>query len=101
MSGTEGADEKTMEEKIATLRNRGNHYSEFQAGDLKIKFYTSPYLEHYCKILKWKEEGYIEYTGKFSTAPEPIEDSIDLAFIADRLRLSRDVFKGIKEVRLA
>lgn len=90
-----------MNETIAILKNNGNNYSVFQVGDLSIKFYTSPYLEHYCKIDSWNDEGYIEYTGKFSTSDDPIEDSIDLAFIANRLHLPKDVFRGIKEVRIA
>ena len=90
-----------MNESIATLKNMGNHYSLFQVGDLAIKFYTSPYLEEYCSINKWKNTGYIEYSGKFSTSPEPINDSIDLESIAERLHLPKEVFKGIKEVTIA
>ena len=84
--------------KTATLSKKGEHYSVFKVGDLCIKFYTSPYLEKYCGIVAWKDNGYIEYTGKFSTSDDPIEDSIDLEFIAERLHLPEDVFKGIEEV---
>ena len=84
--------------KTATLSRKGDHYSLFRVGDLDIKFYTSPYLEKYCSINTWKDNGYIEYTGKFSTSEKPIEDSIDLEFIAERLHLPEDVFKGIEEV---
>ena len=84
--------------KTATLSKKGDHYSVFQVGDLNIKFYTSPYLEKYYSIDKWKDNGYIEYTGKFSTSEEPIKDSIDLEFIAERLHLPEDIFKGIEEV---
>lgn len=89
-------DDKT----IATLKNKGNHYSEFQLGDLVIRFYTSPYLQRYCSINKSEDDGYIEYTGKFSTFLEPIEDSIDLGSMAERLHLSENVFKGIREVQI-
>lgn len=86
--------------KTATLTNKGNHYSVFQIGDVSIKFYTSPYLEYYCKIISWEDSGYIVYTGKFSTSSSPIEDSIDMAFIAERLHLSTSIFKGIEEVKI-
>ncbi len=89
-----------MSDKVATLKIHGNSYSVFQVGDLSIKFYTSPHLKRYCCINKWKDNGYIEYLGEFSGVPEPVEDSIDLAFIARRLHLPQDVFKGIKEVEL-
>jgi hypothetical protein len=89
-----------MEKRIATLTTNQNCYSVFQAGDLRIKFYTSPNLRRYSKVNRWTDNGYIEYTGIFSTSPEPIEDSIDLAFMAERLHLPKDVFKGITEVRL-
>ncbi len=85
---------------VALLRNKGNSYSVFEVGDVAIKFYTSPYLKRYCSVDKWDDNGYIEYTGDFTTSPKPIEDSIDLAFIAKRLRLPKDFFKGIKEVRI-
>ena len=80
----------------AVLTNT-DRYSIFHAGDLRIKFKTSPYLEHYNSILKW-DNGYIECMAKYSTLTEPIEDYIDLRFIADRLRLPPDVFENIREV---
>ncbi len=89
-----------MRNRIATLSLKEDCYSVFRVGDLKIKFYTSPYLQQYCKVDLWEDDGYIEYTGKFSTSSELVEDSIDLAFIAKRLHLSKDVFKGIEEVKL-
>lgn len=89
-----------MKNDIATLSKNEKNYSVFQVGDLRIKFFTSPFLEKYCSIDKWKNNGYIEYTGKFSTFDEPVEDTIDLAYIADRLHISKDIFKNIKEVRL-
>ena len=87
-------------EEFATLRKKDQNFSVFQIGDLSIKFFTSPFLQKYCNIIRWKDDGYIEYTGLFSTSSEPIEDSIDLAFIAERLHLPKGVFKGIKEVKL-
>ena len=87
--------------KQATLSKKDDHYSVFQIGDLRIKFYTSPYLEKYCSIDLWENKGYIEYTGQFTTSDEPMEDSIDLAFIAERLHLPEDVFKGVEEVLIA
>ena len=77
-----------------------NHYSFFKIGDLCIKFYTSPYLQKFCCVDCWKDNGYIEYTGMFSTSKEPVRDSIDLEFIADRLHLPKSVFGGIEEVRI-
>ena len=72
-------------------------YSIFKTGNLTVKFKTSPYLDHYLSIEKWNN-GYIECMAKYSTVPEPIEDYIDLRFIADRLQLPKDIFKAIKEV---
>ncbi|MBR6452406.1 MAG: hypothetical protein IKS87_06840 [Lachnospiraceae bacterium] len=89
-----------MNKKTATLGKKDNNYSFFQVGDITIKFYTSPYLECYCRINKWKDTGYIEYVGKLSTTKEPVEDSIDLGFIAERLHLPKTVFKGIEEVKI-
>ena len=72
-------------------------YSVFQAGELCIKFKTSPYLKRYICVSKW-DSGYIECVAEYSTLSEPVEEYIDLRFIADRLGLSSDVFKNIKEV---
>lgn len=85
---------------IATLHNANNNYSEFCVGDLRIKFYTSPNLIDYKEIVHWDNKGYIEYKGRFSTSDIEIEDTIDLAFIAERLHLSPEVFGGIREVRI-
>lgn len=87
-------------ETTATLKNKGNSYSVFQVGDTSIKFYTSPYLKRYSSIERWDDRGYIEYKGEFTTSSELVEDTIDLAFIAKRLRLPEDFFKGIKEVKI-
>ena len=75
-------------------------YSVFRSGDVQIKFKTSPYLERYISISKW-DDGYIECLAKYSTLPEPVEEYIDLRFIADRLRLPADVFYPVKEVKLS
>ena len=75
-------------------------YSIFRSGDVQIKFKTSPYLERYISISKW-DNGYIECLAKYSTIPEPVEEYIDLRFVADRLRLPADVFLPIKEVKLS
>ena len=89
-----------MKSEMATLGINEKKYSVFQFGDIRIKFYTSPYLQKYCKINKWSDEGYIEYEGAFSTTKEIIKDTIDLKTIAKRLHLSDNVFKGIKGVQL-
>lgn len=75
-------------------------FSLFQMGDLRIKFKTSPYLEQYVSILKW-DNGYIECMAKYSTMAEPVEEYIDLRFIAGRLRLPEDVFHEVEEVIVA
>ena len=90
----------SMNYEIATLKNNGNSYSIFQVGDVMMKFYTSPFLKRYCSIDRWDDSGYIEYTGEFTTSQQPVEDSIDLAFIAHRLHVSEKIFKKIKEVRI-
>lgn len=89
-----------MKGRTATLGITDNHYSVLQIGDLRIKFYTSPFLEKYHSIDFWNDCGYMEYTAFFSTSSKPIEDSIDFSFIAERLHLGEDVFKGIEEVRI-
>ena len=92
-----------MAEKMATdvgVLSNTKRYSVFQCGGTRIKFKTSPYLEQYTSILKWNN-GYIECMAKYSTLSEPIEEYIDLRFIADRLRLPPDIFSQIKEVKVA
>ena len=89
-----------INEKVATLSLKKNHYSEFAFGDIRIKFFTSPYITRYCNILKWDKEGYIEYTCRTSTTAEEVEDSIDLAYIAKRLNVPTEVFKSIEEVKI-
>ena len=84
---------------IGELTNT-DRYSVFTAGDLRIKFKTSPYLDHYVSILKWNN-GYIECLAKYTTLPEPVEDYIDLRFIADRLSLPTGIFENIQEVKIA
>lgn len=74
-------------------------YSSFQVGDICIKFKTSPYLERYLSILRW-DNGYIECMAKYSTLDQPIEEYIDLRFIAQRLRLPADFFKKVQEVKV-
>ena len=76
-----------------------DRFSVFRVGDLKIKFKTSPYLEKYTRILKWNK-GYIECMAKYSTSEDPIEEYIDLRFIAERLELPSDVFDAVEEVRI-
>ena len=89
-----------MKNEVATLEISDKKYTVFQVGDIRIKFYTSPYLQRYCKINRWDDEGYIEYEGAFSTTKDVIEDTIDLKTMAQRLHLPNNIFKGIKEVRL-
>lgn len=72
-------------------------YTMFQSGDLYIRFRTSPYLEGYTSILKW-DKGYIECMAKYSTCENPIEEYIDLNYIADRLLLNEDIFDNITNV---
>ena len=83
---------------IATLTNK-EKTSIFQWGGLRIEFETSPYLEFYISILKW-DNGYIECMAKYSAFKEPIEEYIDLRAIAEEQGFSKDIFKGIKEVRV-
>ncbi len=89
-----------INEKVATLSVNKEHYSIFQIGNTRIKFYSSPFLTQYCEILKWDDTGYIECTCLNTNSDGLVEDSIDLAFIADRLHLPLDIFKGIEEVRI-
>lgn len=77
-----------------------DRYSYFQTGDICIKFKTSPYLKRYISILKWNN-GYIECLAEYTTVDEPVEEYIDLRFIAERLRLPDDVFEKIQEVKVA
>ena len=85
--------------KSGILSNNGR-YSLFQIGDLCIKFKTSPYLIKYTEILKWNN-GYIECMAEYTTTPDPVEEYIDLRFVAERLRLPEDIFENIREVRVA
>ena len=77
----------------------GKRYSSFRMGDVCIKFKTSPFLEQYLSILKWNR-GYIECMAQYSTVDHPVEEYIDLRFIAGRLRLPADFFDPVKEVRI-
>ena len=90
--------EKTEAMSIAVLSNT-DRYSIFSFGDKCIKFKTSPYLERYLSVSKW-DNGYIVCNASYSTIPEPVEEYIDLRFIAERLRLPKDVFHQIKEVKV-
>lgn len=83
-------------QSIGVLTNEPR-YSMFKAGDICIKFKTSPYLERYLSIQKWNK-GYIECMAKYSTVPQPVEEFIDLRFIAERLKLPQNFFDSIKEV---
>ena len=53
----------------------------------------------YTSITKWNN-GYIECMAKYSTLDTPIEEYIDLRYIAKRLRLPKDIFDNIKEVKV-
>lgn len=83
---------------VAILTNN-DKFSIFKIGDLQIKFKTSPFLQKYISILKWNK-GYIECMAKCSTLDTPIEEYIDLRYIAKRLRLPQDIFDNIQEVRI-
>ena len=83
---------------FAILTNN-DKFSIFIIGDLQIKFKTSPFLQKYISILKWNK-GYIECMAKYSTLDTPIEEYIDLRYIAKRLRLPQDIFDNIQEVRI-
>ncbi len=87
-----------MQNKTAYLTN-SDRYSRFTVGDICIKFRTSPYLQHYDSIKKWNN-GYIVCMASYSTMESPIEEYIDLRYIADRLSLPKDFFKEIKEVKI-
>ena len=82
------------------ILSNNDRYSLFQMDNLCIKFKTSPYLVRYISVLKW-DNGYIECMAEYSTVPEPVEEYIDLRYIADRLLLPDDIFKDIKEVKVA
>ena len=84
---------------IGILTNT-DKYSIFKIGDMQIKFKTSPFLQKYTSIIKWTK-GYIECMAKYSTLDTPIEEYIDLRYIAKRLRLPQNIFDNIKEVRIA
>ena len=74
---------------IGILTNT-DKFSIFKIGDLQIKFKTSPFLQKYTSITKWNN-GYIECMAKYSTLDTPIEEYIDLRYIAKRLRLPKDI----------
>lgn len=84
---------------VGILTNN-DKFSIFKIGDLQIKFKTSPFLQKYTSIIKWNK-GYIECMAKYSTISTPIEESIDLRYIAKRLRLPSNIFDNIKEVKIA
>lgn len=84
---------------IGILTNT-DKYSIFKIGDMQIKFKPSPFLQKYTSIIKWNK-GYIECMAKYSTLDTPIEEYIDLRYIAKRLRLPQNIFDNIKEVRIA
>lgn len=83
---------------IAEL-SKNDRYSVFSFGNTTIKYKTSPYLVRYDKINKW-DNGYIECMASYSTLSKPVEEYIDLRFIADRLRLPKNIFRSIKEVKI-
>lgn len=83
---------------VAILTNN-DKFSIFKIDDLQIKFKTSPFLQKYISILKWNK-GYIECMAKYSNLDTPIEEYIDLRYIAKRLRLPQDIFDNIQEVRI-
>ena len=83
---------------VAILTNN-DKFSIFKIGDLQIKFKTSPFLQKYISIHKWNK-GYIECMAKYSNLDTPIEEYIDLRYIAKRLRLPQDIFDNIQEVRI-
>ncbi len=87
-----------MPNDVALLTN-DKRYSIFIFGNIRMKFKTSPYLVRYDSISKWNN-GYIECLATYSTLKDPVEEYIDLRYIADRLQLSKDVFQDIKEVRI-
>ena len=84
---------------IGILTNT-DKYSIFKIGDMQIKFKTSPFLQKYTSIIKGNK-GYFECMAKYSTLDTPIEEYIDLRYIAKRLRLPQNIFDNIKEVRIA
>ena len=91
---------KTAEDSKSGILSNNERYSLFRIGDLCIKFKTSPYLKRYTEISRWNN-GYIECMAEYTTMPEPVEEYIDLRFIAERLRLPEDIFENIREVRVA
>ena len=84
-------------DKTEAYLSNSSRYSLFSFGNRCIKFKTSPYLERYISVSKWNN-GYIECLAKYSTLPQPVEEYIDLRYIASRLGLPDDVFKDIGKV---
>ena len=88
-----------MKSESTGILSNNERYSLFRMGTLCIKFKTSPYLKRYLSVLKWdNHSGYIECMAEYSTVPEPVEEYIDLGYIAERLRLPENTFENIKEV---
>lgn len=83
--------------KTEAYLSNSSRYSIFSFGNRCIKFKTSPYLERYISVSKWNN-GYIECLAKYSTLPQPVEEYIDLRYIASRLGLPDDVFMDIGRV---
>lgn len=88
-----------MDSQSTGILTNETRYSMFKVGNVCIKFKTSPYLERYLSIQKWNN-GYIECMAKYATVPQPVEEFIDLRFIAERLKLPQDFFDSIKEVTI-
>ncbi len=84
-------------DKTEAYLSNSSRYSLFSFGNRCIKFKTSPYLERYISVSKWNN-GYIECLAKYSTLPQPVEEYIDLRYIASRLGLPDDVFMDIGRV---
>ncbi len=89
----------TGDNVVTAVLSNNDRYSIFSFGDTRIKFKTSPYLLHYDAVRKWRN-GYIECMATYSTMSEPVEEYIDLRFIARRLRMPEDVFQNIREVKV-
>ena len=82
---------------VAVLSN-DRDIVKFTCGDIVIR-YKGPYsLEYFSKINKY-DNGYIEVMCKFTHAPQPIEDYIDLEEIAEELYMDPAFLREVKEVR--
>lgn len=74
----------------ATLSSNGG-YTCFSFRDHAIRFRTSDALERYIEVLEWNR-GYLVVMAKYSDAPQPEEEYVDLVPILRNLYFDPDEF---------